>query len=598
MSEKLLELVIVGVYLLFLMGVGFSFRKFNADSSDYFRAGAKGTWWLVGSSIFMSGISSYTFVGNGAGIYESGWSPLVIYGANTMVFVLSFLIFAAWFRQLRAVTVGEVVRERFGPRTEQFVAYLFVLNALFWSAMQLYGLAIFSRMLLGDLNTMWVILIVGGVVLVYATIGGNWAVMANDFVQSLILVPITVLVAFLCLQKVGGWDGFQSMIAANPETARDFKMVNSADEFDAGKYGPWWILAVFIGQLLGQLNMTQGAIRFFSVKDGWEGKKASLLAGILMAVGCFVWFIPPMTGRLLYEEQIMASTPDPAKAAESAYAITSFNVLPLGLTGVMVVAMFAATISSMDTGLNRNAALIVRDIIPAILRIFKLRKIPHTAEVILSRAVTVGMGAVIILLALSYSQLKGTDLFEIALNFMAIILIPTSVPMLLAFLVKRTAPWAAASSILLGFLPSLFQLVSGVDWSFQQRTFLITGGALLGYFISMPFYRRSPAEYRERVEGFFTKMHRPVDFEKEVGVSNDGIQMLIIGRYALALGGFLALLVFVPNPLWGRLSVVTVAGSVLLVGGILLAFGRRQHAREKKRLEAAAAAVEERNDKQ
>lgn len=591
MGERTLELIIVGVYLLFLMGVGFSFRKFNADSSDYFRAGAKGTWWLVGSSIFMSGISSYTFVGNGAGIYQSGWSPLVIYGANTMVFVLSFLIFAAWFRQMRAVTVGEIVRERFGPKTEQFVAYLFVFNALVWAAMHLYGLAVFSKMLLGDLNQAWVILIVGGVVLIYSTIGGNWAVMANDFVQSLIMVPITILVAILCLIKVGGLDGFQEMIQANPETATDFKLVNQPDEFPDGKYGPWWLIAVFVGQLLGQLNMTQGAIRFFSVKDGWEGKKASLLAGILMAIGCFVWFIPPMVGRLLYNDQILASSSDPAKAAESAYAITSFNVLPLGLTGVMVVAMFAATISSMDTGLNRNAALIVRDIIPAILRLFKWRAIPHTAEVIISRSVTVGMGTLIIGLALMYSRLKGTDLFEIALNFITIVMIPTSVPMLLGFLIKRTAPWAAASSILMGFLPSLIQLSLGLSWTFQQRTGLITGGAIIGFLIAIPYYKHSTEEYKSRSGYFFKKMLTPIKFAEEVGISNDGIQMLIIGRYACALGIFLTMLIFVPNPLWARLCVLVVSGFVLLIGGILVYFGRGTHAREKKSLEA----LEQRN---
>lgn len=580
MEDKALELVIIGVYLLFLVGVGFSFRRFNSDSSDYFRAGARGTWWLVGSSIFMSGISSYTFVGNGAAIFESGWSPLVIYGANTLAFVLSYLVFGAWFRQLRAVTVGEVVRERFGPRTEQFVAYLFVINALFWSAMQLYGLAIFSRLLLGDMPIASVILLVGIVVLVYATIGGNWAVMANDFVQSLILVPITVLVAVLCLVQVGGWSGFMEAIDASPKIASDFKFVNSTEDFADGKYGIWWISAVFVGQMLGQLNLTQGAMRFFSVKDGASAKKASLLAGILMALGCVVWFIPPMVGRLLYSEEILASSTDAAKAAESAYAITSFNVLPLGLTGVMVVAMFAATISSMDTGLNRNAALIVRDIIPALLRLFNLRKIPVRAEVLLSRVVTIGMGTGIILLSLFYSKLKGTDLFEIALNFMAIVLIPTSVPMLLAILVKRTAAWAAASSILLGFLPSLLQILLGLDWSFQERTFFITSGAVVGFLISIPFYQNSSAEYRSRVDGFFAKMHRPVDFAKEVGSSNDGKQMLIIGRYSLALGLFLTLLILIPNPLWARLSILSVSGFVMLVGLVLLHYGKRRHADE------------------
>ncbi len=561
-----LELLIIGLYLIFLLGVGISFRRFNADSSDYFRAGAKGTWWLVGSSIFMSGISSYTFVGNGAGIFQSGWTPLVIYIANTFVLLLSFLFLAAWFRQLRAVTVGEIVRERFGPRTEQFIAYLFVLNSIAWAAVQLYGIAVFAQFLIGGLSQQSVIIVVGLVVLGYSTAGGNWAVMANDFVQSLILVPITILVAILCLSATGGWSGFTDLIAANPEVARDFRFINAPTDFPAAQYAFWWVVAVFIGQTLGQINMTQGAIRYFSAKDGKEARKAALLAGVLMAVGCVIWFLPPMTGRLLYEDAILATHEDPRKAAEQAYAVTAQYLLPNGLMGIMVVAMFAATISSMDTGINRNAALIVRDIIPAILRVTKRRAIPQTAEILVSRVVSAMMGGTVISVAFFYSRLEGTDLFQIALNVVTLIMIPTSVPMLLGFLIKKTAPWAAVSSMFLGFLPSFVAMVADMGWTYQERTFWVVCGAFLGYLISLPFYSRSSLEYRERAEGFFRKMHTPVDFEREVGKSLDWVQMRMISRYALILGCFLSLLLLIPNPLWGRLACLFVAGSVLVVG--------------------------------
>jgi Na+/proline symporter len=570
-----MELLFVAVYLVFLVLVGYGFRRYNNDASDYFRAGARGTWWLVGASIFMSGISSYTFVGNGAAIFQAGWSPLVIYLANTIVFLLSWLFLAAWFRQMRAVTVGEVVRERFGPVTEQFVACLFVLNSLIWAAMHLYGLSVFSQLLLDGLDRQWVILIVGCVVLAYATVGGNWAVMANDFVQSLILMPITILLAFLCLRAVGGWDGFQHLIAADPVISRDFRLVNDPGDFPQAQYGLWWLVAVFIGQMLGQINMTQGAMRYFSAKDGRAAARAALLAGCLMAVGCVIWFIPPMTGRLLFSDLILASHPEPLKAAEQAYAITSRQLLPNGLMPVMIVAMFAATVSSMDTGLNRNAALIVRDIIPAIRRRLGLRPIVRTGEVFVSRLVTVAMGAAVILLALFYARLQGTDIFMIALNVVTTLIIPTSVPMLFAFLIRRTAPWAAISSILAGFVPSALAVFTRIDWTYQERTFYITAAAVAGFLVAIPFYRGSDTGYRARADGFFRKMRTPVDFAREVGVSMDAIQLRLIGRYALALGAFLMLIILVPNPLWGRLSVLFVSGSVLLVGAMLLRAGRR-----------------------
>lgn len=577
--EFSLEIVIIGAYLLFLLGVGFSFRRFNNDSSDYFRAGAKGTWWLVGSSIFMSGISSFTFVGNGAAIYQSGWSPLVIYLANTLVLFISFLFLAAWFRQMRAVTFGEVVRERFGPRTEQFIASLFVVNSIAWAAVQLYGLSVFAGLLVDGVSQQAVIIAVGLIVLAYSTVGGNWAVMANDFVQSLIMVPITILVAVLCLDAVGGWSGFQELIAGNPEAAKDFQFINDSDDFPAAQYGLWWIVAVFIGQMLSQMNMTQGAIRYFSAKDGKEAKKAAMLAGLLMAVGCFIWFIPPMTGRLLFDDLILATNDNPLRAAEQAYAVTAEQLLPLGLMGVMVVAMFAATVSSMDTGINRNAALIVRDIIPAILRKCRLPVIPATAEVRISRFVSAGMGFTVILVAYFYSQLQGTDLFQIALNVVTLIMIPTSVPMLLAFFIKRTAPWAAVVSMFMGFAPSLIDILVETGWTYQDRTFWVIGAALFGYLVSIPFYKSSSPEYRARIEGFFVKMKTPIEFEKEVGASLDWIQLRMIGRYATILGVFLSSLILLPNPLWGRLSAVFVSGSVLVVGLLMLLRARQLETR-------------------
>jgi Na+/proline symporter len=576
-----LEIAIIGVYLIFLLGVGFSFRRFNSDSSDYFRAGAKGTWWLVGSSIFMSGISSYTFVGNGAAIYQSGWSPLVIYVANTLVLFISFLFLAAWFRQMRAVTFGEVVRERFGPRTEQFIASLFVVNSIAWAAVQLYGLSVFASLLADGVSQQVVIVAVGLIVLAYSTVGGNWAVMANDFVQSLIMVPITILVAVLCLNAVGGWSGMQELIAGNAEIARDFRFINDASDFPAAQYGLWWIVAVFVGQMLSQMNMTQGAIRYFSAKDGKEAKKAAMLAGLLMAVGCFIWFIPPMTGRLLFDDLIQATNDDPLRAAEQAYAVTAEQLLPLGFMGVMVVAMFAATISSMDTGINRNAALIVRDIIPAILRVCRLPVIPVTAEVAVSRFVSAGMGFTVIFVAYFYSRLQGTDLFQIALNVVTLIMIPTSVPMLLAFFIKRTAPWAAVVSMFMGFAPSLVNMLVDTGWTYQERTFWVIGAAVFGYLISIPFYRFSAPEYKARVETFFIKMRTPVDFEKEVGSSLDWIQLRMIGRYATVLGVFLSSLILIPNPLWGRLSALFVSGTVLIVGILMVFRARKLEQRER-----------------
>lgn len=169
-----LDLWIIGVYLCLLIVVGVVFGRIVKNGGDYFRAGGRGTWWLVGSSTFMSGISAFTFVGNAAGIYQAGWSPLSIYLANVAGFVCGSLFLAGWYRQMRVITFAEILRERFGKTAEQVVAYLLVLNGFVFSGAALYTLAVFTSVILPDVPVQGIIFVVGIIVVLYCTVGGSW----------------------------------------------------------------------------------------------------------------------------------------------------------------------------------------------------------------------------------------------------------------------------------------------------------------------------------------------------------------------------------------------------------------------------------------
>ena len=78
----ILEYITLGVYFVLLLLLGGIFAKLNTNLSDFVRGGGKGTWWILGSSMLMSGISAFTFTANGSAAFEAGWSFLVIYAAN------------------------------------------------------------------------------------------------------------------------------------------------------------------------------------------------------------------------------------------------------------------------------------------------------------------------------------------------------------------------------------------------------------------------------------------------------------------------------------------------------------------------------------
>jgi Na+/proline symporter len=466
---------------------------------------------------------------------------------------------------------------RFGRRTEQLVAYIFVINNMVWSGLVLYGLAVFTQRLFPQTPAAGVILSVGVIVSLYCTIGGNWGILANSFVQGLIMISMTMLVAVLCFIKVGGVREFFALIHSDPEISRQFRLispVNDTDGFWAVKYGITWFIFTGLAQFIAQTGIFQ-SVRYFSAKDGREACRASLFAAVLMAVGAFIWFIPPMTSRLLYSAEVMASHPNPLKAPEFAYVIASQNLLPVGLVGVMVVAMFSASVSSMDVGLNRNAAMLVRDMLPVFRRWLHLPEWTDSKQILAGKVTTFLLGMLVTTMALFYSKMQELTIFDLFLNVIAFFMLPLLIPMILCLFIKKTASWAVFASMSAGFLPSLLDMLFKWGLSYQAKGLIVALCSAGAYLISMLFYSRSPEEYKGRCREFYERMHRPVDFEKEVGSGNDTHQLKVIGILSIITGGLLFLLLFIPNELPGRLCIAAVSGFILLVGLVMVAAAKR-----------------------
>ena len=585
MSETSVEYVVIGCYLAVLVGVGMVFRRFNENVSDYFRNGCKGTWWLVGSSAFMTAFSAWTFSGAAGAAYEAGWSVLVIYLANSVGFAINGLFLAKWFRQTRAITGPEVIRLRFGIPTQQFYAWMSFVMQTLYSSLHLLGLAIFCSAVFGY-KIEQVIVVVGAVVLLYSLIGGSWAVTATDFLQTLILIPITILVGVLCLVKLGGvgalFQGIQNMGLSS-----DYGVFNAPDQFPLRAYTYAWAIAMLLKNVIGYNTLTS-AQRYFLVKDGREAQKAAWLGFVLMTAGAFLWFIPPMTARLLFHAEVMAI--DIPKAAEAAYAIASLNVLPLGMTGLMVVAMFAATMSSMDSGLNRNAAIFTNDIYPTLCRLFGRATMQGKSLMRLGQAFSAVFGVFIVSIATYFANTEGRGVFEHMLNIGALLALPMAVPALLGLFIRTSPSWAAIVTVCITLIPSAIGFFSaelfGETWSFQQKVFINFTVGVVAYLLTVPFWNRAPELYKRQAQDFFDRMLMPVDFEKEIGAPNDLRQLKIIGSFAAIIGGLICTLVLLPNPLIGRLGILFVGGFVLVVGGVFIWLGQRSEL-ETSQIEAA-----------
>jgi SSS family transporter len=575
-------LVIVG-YLILIIVVGFVFKKFSSNTDDYFKGGCKGTWWLVGSSAFMSAFSAWTFTGAAGIAYESGFSAMFIFFGNALGFFINYLFMGPWLRQMRVTTFPEAIAGRFGETTRDFYAYYEVPIRILYSAMALYGLGIFCSSVFGyDIN--YVIIACGIVVLLYSATGGRWAVMATDFLQGLILVPLTLIVAFLCLDALGGVDNLFQEIETQGLT-EEYGMINSATLF-GGSYTWGWASAMMAKQFI-VFNSMNAAPRYFSVKDGREARKAALLCSVLMLLGSFIWFLPPITARLLFPDLVMAM--DIAKPAEASYAVASISLLPVGLVGLIVVAILSATMSSMDTGLNTNVAILIKDIYPKFSRLLRWKYKEESELLNYGRILTWVMGFLIVLLALYFAQQDGSGIFDIMLQVGTLLSMPITIPLMLGLFIRQTPWWAALFSIAcaltfssLAFfeIPLIYlgfsqEYSDGFQWNFQQQFFGVLGAGTFGFLISTLFAPAQDSVHRKMVDKFLTKMKTPIDFEKEIGEGNDLNQLTLIGRFGAAVTVFIALMLLIPNPLEGRVVILVLALTIGSISAFMLKAGKK-----------------------
>lgn len=575
-----IEIITIAVYLLFMVGVGLYMRRLSSDTSDFFRAGGKGTWWLVGGSVFMQSFSALTFTGIAGAAFVAGWSSLASFIAGFAGLVINFLVTAAWFRRTRAVTGVEVIRLRFGPVVEQLYGWAGVPLGILWTSVQLLGLSSFAAAVF-DIHVVVFIVVIGTVVTTYAMFGGSWAVMSNDFLQTLILVPMTILVAFLALQYVGGIGGFSEAIAAEGLSS-DFAFFNDfGHTFDTpvkvtmGFFTVGWFMAVFIGGVT-ERNSLNTAYRFLAAKTGKDARHAALLAGGLLITGAVIWMIPPMVARVAFAEEVLASPL--SSPQDAAYAIASMKLLPAGLTGLILVAMFTATMSSMDSGLTNTSGNITRQLYPPLWRALGLIPKEGAALLMVGRALILVLGLIVIGLAWFFST--GGSIFSIMLKLGASLGIPMTLPLFYGLFFK-VPNWGALVSLFSALAVSAYALflhqpLFGEPMLYQHQVLWIFLAGTIGFFLSAAFWKFASDADRANTQRFFTLIRTPIDFTSEVGEQDDGRQLRTIGNLGAIIGALIMVLNVVPNTVAGHLTIAVLSLAVIGFGMLLFLLGRRQ----------------------
>ncbi len=575
-NEMFYEYAVIAGYFLLIIGIGFTFKNMAAKStSDYFRGGGRMLWWMVGSTAFMMQFSAWTFTGAAGKAFTDGFAVCLVFLANTFSYFCGWLYFAKRFRQMRVDTPTEAIKGRFGPQNELFFSWALIIFTLINAGVWLNALGVFaSAVFNADIGT--TIIIAGMTVVFVSVLSGAWGVVASDFMQTLVVAVISVVCAIVALVKVGGpvelVNNFPSDFVIGPNMNYPLLLVGT--------------FVFFLAKQLVTIMNLHDSFRFLTAKDSVNASKAAFLAMCLMGFGSIIWFIPPWASAILYPDAAAAYPQLGNKAADAIYLVFTRNAMPVGTVGLLLAGLFAATMSSMDSALNKNTGILIRSVYQPYLA-KRARHVEDMKLLSISKGLSLVSGIIVIAMALFFKSLKELSLFDLMMSISSMIQVPLLIPLILGIFIKKTPKWAPWATVLLGFFlswfikayitPDLFANWIGID-GFTNReatdmNLILTLGVHV--FITAPFFWATSLFYSEakdknklQTERFFENLETPV-IADELQDDIDQKQRDKLGGMVTIMGTGILLMAFIPNPLWGRLVFVVCSLFICFIGFLL-----------------------------
>lgn len=536
------DFAVIGGYLLVLIATGIIFRRLVTTTRDYFIGGNRVSWLFAAMSAFMMSFSAWTFTGASGLAYENGFLAVCFFMGNAAAFIFNYFFIAKKIRQTRAVTAVDIIRERFGRITEQVVTWIQVPMNVMGGTIWLTGLSIFLSIGFG-IPMQTSIIVAGIVIIVYSTIGGSWAVVSTDLFQSILLLLMVGTISILTMVAIGGPVGFYHKV--DPQAFAMF------DE----RRTPLWLMGATVISFFA-FTSVMGAPRYLSVRDGNEARKVALLTGILFFLGPAIWFLPPIAATYFFPE-ISSTLPGLNHPVEGSYLVMGLSLLPHGLAGLLLMNIFGATLSTMDTAMNQSSGIITMNFYKSVFR-------PNASDrelFTVAHILNITFGIIVINLALMLAGSKDHGLFDVNLYLQGILTVPLAVPLFLIYFIRDTPWWSAPLSMFAGvcsgllahknvLFPSLWPEFEPIINDWAGRDLLATEGAwTIGisapltvavsmsiFFLSRSFSKKRSEAEKKRVERFYKKMHTPINVDVETPAGVDARQFIISGFMMMIVG--------------------------------------------------------------
>ena len=488
-----LDYLVIGVYFALIIGIGVFYGRKTKSMSQYFGAGKQVPWWLSGTSFFMISFSVMAFVNHTELAYKYGIVSFALSWMAVPAAICSGLLFARRWRRIVTTSPLEYIEERYGSGMRQAMVWFGLPTRLLDNSLRLFAIGVVISAGLG-FSFINAIVICVVVVMLFSFLGGLKATIIADFVQLILLMIAVIALPFFAFKAAGG---FQDSLQALPLEFWKFTRPDTTPTAYTGFYLFSYFLILFLNYSTSWA-LTQ---RYYSTKDDKGAVKIGLLVAVLYLI-----FTP-----LFYGSGLAAHTLFPGvENTKDVFGMLGRTLLPVGMLGMLIAALFSATMSTLAGEFNAISAVVTNDFYKR----FVAKKASDWHLLVVGRTGMVVSALIILGLTMMWNSMKSTgDLFNLMATVFAIFLPPVALTMLLGMLTPRISAMGGKLALGLGIIFGVAAFAMGGVELFAglnlRAVYVLTPISCCGTLIVMALgsiIKPDKGERREQVLQFFKKV--------------------------------------------------------------------------------------------
>ncbi|WP_338890329.1 sodium:solute symporter family protein [Rhodococcus sovatensis] len=363
-NTNALDYVLIAVYFVFVLGIGYVARRQLSTSLDFFLSGRRLPAWVTGIAFVSANLGAVEIMGMSANGAQLGLATMHYYwiGAIPAMLFLGVVMMPFYYGS-KVRSVPEFMRKRFDAKAHLVNAVSFAVAQILIAGVNLFLLATVVKVLLGW--SLWVSLIVAAaIVLTYTVLGGLSAAIYNEVLQFFVILAALVPLTVIGLIKIGGWSGLKEKVVP---TVTDGTVTASTSEQLAS--WPGQALSGFDSPILSVVGIVFGlgfvlsfgywTTNFVEVQRAMASssmsaaRRAPIIGAIPKMLVPFVVVVPGMIAAAAIGDMINLKENGTGDITyNDAMLLMMRDILPNGLLGVAIAGLMAAFMAGMAANIS------------------------------------------------------------------------------------------------------------------------------------------------------------------------------------------------------------------------------------------------------